>query len=164
VADRGSAVGAERSGRIDRAVAGRAVRGGGCWFGVGVRVGKDLAGDVESLSGVVLPDAARHEEALDKAEDCGDASPEEDEVKNSGSVSAQIEVMNAEVAEAEREKKPDDLVFMGTLVLGIKPGALLLGHAGGVERVGDLHDFVPLGTARRGTLRRARWFHREAAA
>jgi hypothetical protein len=107
-------------------------------------VGEDLAGYVDCLRGVVLSDAAWHEEALDKAEDCGNAGPEEDKVQDACGISAQVEVVNAEVAQEERKKKSGDLVFVGALIFGVEPGSLLVGHIGGVERVSDLHDFAPL--------------------
>lgn len=107
---------------------------------------KDLIGDVESLSGVVLADAVWHEEAFDNAEDCGDAGPKEDEVEDACGVSAEVKVVDAECAKEEREQDASRLVFAGAFVLGIEPCALLVGHAGSVERIGDLHDFAPLMT------------------
>lgn len=148
MSDCGSAVGAERCGGLNRAVARGAERDSRGWFGVGNRVGEDLVGDICGLCGVVLADAARHEETLNEAEDGGDASPEEDEIQDAGGVSAQVKVMSAEVSQDEGEKKSDDLIFVGAFVLCVEPAALLIGHAGGVERVDDLHDFVPLVTAR----------------
>src|ERR1700722_18371435 len=89
-------------------------------------------------------DAAWHKEAFDDTEDCGDACPEEDEVEDACGVTAEIEVVDTECAKEEREQDASRLVFSGAFVLGIEPGALLVGHAGGVERIGDLHDFAPL--------------------
>lgn len=140
VGDCGSAMGAEGCGWVDGAAAVGTVRGCRGRFAVRDRTGEDLIGDVERQSSVVLADAAGHEEAFDNTQDCGDAGPEEDEIDDAGSVSAEVKVVNTEVAKEEREEKADNLVLVGAFVLGVKPGALLVGHAGGVERVGHLHD------------------------
>jgi hypothetical protein len=151
VGDRGATVGAEGCGGIDDAIAGIAP----CGYGGGrhrpiprvwrdCRGGEDLIGDVDGLSGVVLTDAAGHEEALDEAEDGGDSGPEEDEVKDAEAVAAEVEVMDAEAAEEEREEDADGLVLAGSLVFCVEPGALVLGHVGGVDGIGRVHGVLPL--------------------
>jgi len=139
-----SAVSAEGGGGVEGVIARRAEGARRRRRKVGTCAAEDLARDVEGLGGVVLADATRHEEALDEPEDGGDTGPKEDEVKDAGCISAQIEVMSAEDSKEESEEDADDLVLVGALVLGVEPGALLVGHVYGIERIGDLHDFVPL--------------------
>jgi len=145
VRDCSSAVGAVDRCGFDGAVAGGAVRDREC-SGRSVRAGgaEDLVGDVNGLSGVVLTDSARHEEALDPGDDHWDAGPRKQKVDDAGGVATKIEVMNADAAEEEREEDADDLVFAGALVFGIKPRALMVVHVRGVDGVGDLHEFDPL--------------------
>jgi hypothetical protein len=88
-------------------------------------------------------DAAWHEEAFYDAEDGGDSGPEEEKIDYTGGVAAEIEVVNAETAEEEREQDADDFVFAGTFVFGVEPGSLLIVHIRGVDGVDDLHDVVP---------------------
>jgi hypothetical protein len=148
--DRGAAVGAVDGGGFDGAVAGGAVSDSecrGCWGDVCCLWGgsaEDSVGDVDGLGDVVLADAVGHEEAFDPGDDHGDAGPREQKVDDAGGVAAEIEVMDADAAEEESEKDADGLVLAGALVFGVEPGALLLGHVGGVDGVGDLHEFVPL--------------------
>jgi hypothetical protein len=96
------------------------------------------------VGGVVLADAAWHEEALDDTQDCGDACPEEDEIQDACGVSAEVKMVDTECAKEECEQDASRLVFVGAFVLGIEPAALLVGHAGSVERICNLHDFAPL--------------------
>ena len=140
-----SAVGAVGCCGFDGAVAGGAVSDSKC-NGCGVRCGEAeyLAGDRDGLRDVVLPDAVGHKEAFEPGNDHGDAGPEEEEIDDAGGVVAEIEVMDANAAEEEREEDADDLVFAGALVFGIKPRALMVVHVRGVDGVGDLHEFDPL--------------------
>jgi hypothetical protein len=109
--------------------------------------GENLAGDEGGLCGVVGTDPAGHEEALDEAEDGGDAGPEEEQVEDSGGVAVEVELMDAEGAEEESEEYADEFVLAGELVLGVEPSALLGVHLRGIDGVG--HE-VPL-SAGRGT-------------
>jgi hypothetical protein len=109
-----------------------------------------LAGDVVSLSGVVLADAAGHEETFDEAEKGGNVGPKEDEVEDAEAVATEIEVMDAEAAEKESEEDADDLILVGALVFGVKPAALLVVHVGGVDRVDGVHGVGPLEEILRG--------------
>jgi len=112
--------------------------GGSAWgfgWGGGRWRGKDLTGDVGGLRGVVGTDLSGHEEAVDEAEDGGDAGPEEEEIEDSGGVTVEVELVDAEGSEEESEEYADDLVFGGELVLGVEPGALLGVHLGGVDGV-----------------------------
>ena len=108
------------------------------------RGAEDLAGDVVRLRGVVLADAARHEETFDEAEKGGNAGPEEDEVEDAEAVATKIELMDAEAAEQEGEEDADGLVLAGALVFGVEPGALLVIHVGGVDGVDGVHGIGPL--------------------
>ncbi len=141
--DCGSTVSAKRCGGIDGAAARRAVRGCSDWFAIGSGGANDLTGNVDRLGAVVQADAVWHKEAFDNAEDCGDAGPKKDEVDDACGVSPEIEVVDAECAKEEREQDANHLVFAGTFVFGIEPGALVVVHMCGVERVGELHDFAP---------------------
>jgi hypothetical protein len=94
VVDCGSAMGAEGRGWVDEAAAcvafcrsgwspGPRVRTlrqaqGRLWGTRACRYCEDAAGDVDGLSGVVLADAAGHEEGLDPGDDHREARPEED--------------------------------------------------------------------------------------
>jgi hypothetical protein len=115
--------------------------GGGWWgrVGGGLACGADLGGDVHGRHGVVLADAAGHEKGFDDAEDGGDAGPEEEEVENAEAVAAEIKVMDAEVAQEDGEEDAEELVFAGPPVFGVEPGALVVGHAGGIDGVGWKH-------------------------
>lgn len=86
---------------VDEVSACVAALGGGCGCDLLPISAEDPAGDVHSLHGVVLADAAGHEEALDEAENGSDAGPEEEEVKDAEAVAAEIEVVEAEAAEEE---------------------------------------------------------------
>lgn len=105
---------------------------------------EDLAGDEHGLRGVVLADAARHEEAFNPGDNHGDTGPGEDEVKDAEAVAAEVEVMDAEAAEEEREEDANDLVLAGAFVFGIEPGSLLVVHVDGVDGIGWVHGVVPL--------------------
>ena len=122
--------------------------GGAAWgFGWGGRrwSGENLTGDVRGLRGVVGTDPAGHEEAVDEAEDGGDAGPEEEQVEDAGGVAIEVELVDAEGAEEEGEEYADEFVFGGEFVLGVEPGALLGVHLGGVDVVGH---WSPLGAGR----------------
>jgi hypothetical protein len=82
-----------------------------------------------------LGDAAGHEEALDEAEDGGDSGPGEEQVEDAEAIAVEIEVVDSEAAEEEREQDTDDLFLAGVLVLGKEPPALLIVHVGGIEVV-----------------------------
>jgi len=144
VRDCSSAVGAVDRCGFDGAVAGGAVRDREC-SGRSVRAGgaEDLVGDVNGLSGVVLTDSARHEEALDPGDDHGDTGPRKQKLDDAGGVATKIEVMNADAAEEEREEDADDLVFAGALVFSVEPGTLMLVHVCGVDGIGGLHVHSP---------------------
>jgi len=140
VRDGGSAASAEGCAGVDWAAACVAVLDGGCGCVHGAAGGaEDLAGDVDGLHGVVLADTAGHEEALDEAEDGGDACPEEAQIKNAESVAAEVEVMDTEAAKEESEEDADDFVSAGAFVLGVEPGALLIVHVDGVDGIGGVH-------------------------
>jgi hypothetical protein len=108
------------------------------------RGAEDLAGDVVRLRGVVLADAARHEETFDEAEKGGNAGPEEDEVEDAEAVAAKIEVMCAEVSEEEGEEDTDDFVFAGALIFGKEPGSLVFVHGCGIDGIDGVHGSVLL--------------------
>ena len=128
-------MGAEDGGWVEQVAAGVAPgKGGGL-----VWRREDLGGDVVGLSGVVLADAAGHEEALEETEDGRDAGPEETEIEDAEAVAAKIEVVCAEVSEEEGEEDAEDFVFAGAFVFGEEPGALLLVHSGGVDGVDGVH-------------------------
>jgi hypothetical protein len=145
VGDRCSTVGAVNCCRFDGAVAGGAVSDRRC-SGCDLRRcgAEDLVGDVDGLRDVVLTDAVGHEEAFEPGDDHGNAGPAEEKVDDAGGVATEIEVMDADATEEEREEDADDLVFAGALVFGIKPRALMVVHVRGVDGVGDLHEFDPL--------------------
>ena len=90
--------------------------------------GEDLGGDEGGLRGVVGADLAGHEEAVDEAEDGGDAGPAEEQVPDAGGVAADIELVDAEAAEEEGEEEADELFLAGAFVFGVEPGALLGVH------------------------------------
>lgn len=131
----GSAMRTEDRGWRDRFAACRAA-----WGGVAGCAAEDLAGDVGGLLGVVAADAAGGEEGVDPAEHGGDAGPGEEQVEDAEAVAAEVEVVDSEAAEEDGEEDSDDLVAAGLLVLGVEPGALLVGHVGGVDGFGGLHD------------------------
>jgi hypothetical protein len=138
--DGGSAVIAEDGGWVDGVAACVAVRRGCAGGGA-----EDVAGDVEGLGGVVLADAAWHEESFDPGDDHGDAGPGEDEVEKAEAVATEVEVMDAEAAEEDGEEDADDFVLAGAFVFGVEPGSLLVVHVGGVGGIDWVHGFVPLG-------------------
>jgi hypothetical protein len=150
----GSAVVAEDCSWVDGVAAGVAVGCGDggwspspkvCTWGSRDGVGsKDLAGDVHGLHDVVAANAAGHKEGFDPADDHGDAGPGEDEVEDAEAVAAEVEVMDAEAAEEDREEDAGDLVLAGSLVFGVEPGALLVVHVDGVDRVDGVHGVIPL--------------------
>jgi hypothetical protein len=142
--DGGSAVIAEDGCWVDEVSACVAALSGGCGCNLLPIGAEDPAGDVHGLHGVVLADAAGHEETLDEAEKCGDSGPEEDEVEDAEAVAAQIEVMDAEGAEEKSKEDADDLVLTGAFVFGVEPGSLLVVHVGGVNGVDGVHSVVPL--------------------
>ena len=72
------------------------------------------------LDGVELPHPARHEEALDEAKNRRNPRPEEAEVENAQAGAAQIEVVNAEAAQKQRQQNAHDLVAAHRLVLLIE--------------------------------------------
>jgi len=104
---------------------------------------ENLAGDVHGLHGVVLTDAAGHEEGFDPGDDHGDARPREDEIDDAEAVATKVEVMDAEAAEEDRQEDADDLVFAGALVFGEEPGSLMIVHVGGVVGIDWIHGVVP---------------------
>ncbi|HWZ00586.1 MAG TPA: hypothetical protein VNX17_05885 [Edaphobacter sp.] len=140
VGDGGSAVIAEDGSWVDGLAACVAV-GGECAGGGS----EDVAGDVEGLGGVVLADAAWHEEGFDPGDDHGDARPREDEVEEAEAIAAEVEVMDAEAAEEDGEKDADDFVLAGAFLFGVEPGSLMVVHVGGVGGIDWVHGFVPLG-------------------
>lgn len=111
----------------------------------GERVAHDVTGYAGGLLGVVIANAAWHEEALNKAEEGGDAGPEKYEIENTESGAAQIEMMSTEGAQEEREDDTDRLVSSGAAVLSVEPVALLRGHVVGVRRCFERHHCVPPG-------------------
>jgi len=84
--------------------------------------------------------AALSEQDMADLEHGGDAGPGEEEVEDAEAVAAEVEVVDSEAAEEDGEEDSDDLVATGLLVLGVEPGALLVGHVGGVDGIGGLHD------------------------
>ncbi len=74
------------------------------------------------LNGVEFAYTARHEKALDKAENGGDTRPEEAAVENPQAGSAQVEVVNAESAQKQRQQNADDFVAAHRLILLVKDG------------------------------------------
>jgi hypothetical protein len=134
-----SAASAEGGGWVDDVATCVAVSCCGCSRRGLVGGSEDLAGDVHGLHGVVLADAAGHEEAFDEAEDGGDARPEEEEIKDAESVAAEIEVMDAEAAKEKSEEDTNDFVSAGAFVFGVEPGALLVVHVDGVDGIGRVH-------------------------
>ena len=116
---------AEDSGGVDGIAAGSAAGDDGRLL----RGSEDLSGDVGGLTRVVTADAAGHEEGLDRAEDGGDSGPGEEQVKDSETIAAEVEVMDSKGAEEDCEEDSDGLVVAGTLVFGEEPGALVVGHS-----------------------------------
>ena len=112
--------------------------GSGWEFGWGLG-GEDLGCDVGGLRDVVGADVAGHEEAVDEAEDVRDSGPEEEQVDDAGGVAAEVELVDAEASEEEREEEAYDLVFAGECVFGVEPVSLSRGHLGGVDGVGWKH-------------------------
>jgi hypothetical protein len=55
------------------------------------------------LNGIELPHTPRHEEALEKSKNRWNPRPEEEAVKNPQAISPQIEVMDAETAQKQRQ-------------------------------------------------------------
>src|SRR5260370_9491020 len=47
--------------------------------------------------------------------------------------------MDSKAAQEDGKEDADDLVARGLLVLGVEPGALVVGHIGGVDGGGGLH-------------------------
>lgn len=116
--------------------------GCGWWWrriGIELACGAYLSRDVHGCHSVVVADAARHEEGFDKTEEGGDSGPEEDEIEDSEPVAAEIEVMDSEVAQEGGEEDAEEFVFAGALIFGVEPGALVVGHAGGIDGVGWKH-------------------------
>lgn len=109
---------------------------------------EDLGGDVSGLLGVVAADAAGGEEGIDEAEDGGDASPAEQQVEDAETVAAQVEVVDPKASKEDGEEDADDLVAASVLVLGVEPGALVVGHVCGVD-VDGLHGNILQGAERR---------------
>ena len=105
---------------------------------------EDLAGDVHRLHDVVLADASWHEEGFGPGDDHGDAGPKKDEVEDAEAVAAEVEVMDAEAAEEDREEDAGDLVLAGAFVFGVEPGALMVVHVDGVDGIGWVHGVGPL--------------------
>ena len=143
---------AEGRGRIDGVATCAALSVGGP--SPGSRVGggvnrswrdtEDLARDVICLRGVVLADAAGHEEAFYEAEKGGNTCPEKNEIENSETIATEIEVMDAEATKQQGEQDADDLILTGALVFGVEPAALLVIHVGGVDGVNRVHIVGPL--------------------
>lgn len=100
---------------------------------------EDVAGDERSLYCVVITDPARHQEAFDESEDRRDSRPGKEHIQDAQTVAAQIEVMNAEAPEQEREENAHGLFLASVLIFGIEPGTLLRIHVGGVHRVAKRH-------------------------
>ena len=100
---------------------------------------EDLGGDIGGLFGVVATDSAWHKEGVDKAEDGGDACPEEAKIEDAEASASDIKLVNAKVAEKDSEKDADDLVAASVRELGVEPGALMVGHVSGGDRVDELH-------------------------
>jgi hypothetical protein len=81
---------------------------------------------------VVALDARGHEEALDEAQEAGDAGPAEEQVEYAEAVAAEVEVVEAEAAQEEGEQDAGDLVLFdmpvdikGTVVIASFPFVLL---------------------------------------
>lgn len=131
---RRSAAGAEAGSGGKRVSAGGAGERG-C-LADGNSAGADLAGNIGGLHGVIGADSPGHQEGFDESEKSGNAGPTEDKVKNAESVAVEIEVMQAKAAEEEGQENSDDLLASSLLIFGVEPCALMLGHSGGVERIG----------------------------
>jgi hypothetical protein len=90
---------------------------------------------------VVALDARGHEEALDEAQEAGDAGPAEEQVEYAEAVAAEVEVVEAEAAQEEGEQDAGDLVLFDCSQLGVEDGLLLVRHAGGHQGYGR-HCFI----------------------
>ncbi len=61
------------------------------------------------------------------------------EIEDAEAVAPDIKLVDAKVAEKDSEKDADDLVAASVRELGVEPGALVVGHVGGGDRVDELH-------------------------
>jgi hypothetical protein len=86
------------------------------------QVDAEEGGESSGLEGVELAHAAGHEEALDEAEQGGNARPEEEQVEDAETGAAQVEVVRAEAAEKESEEYAGDLVAANGLKLLVEDG------------------------------------------
>jgi len=143
VGDCCSAVSAEGGGGVDLSSACIAASCAGCGCDGLAGGSENLAGDVHSLHCVVLADSGGHEEGFDPGDDHGDACPREDEIDETETVAAEVEVMDAETAEEDCKQDADELVFAGALVFGEEPGSLMIVHVGGVVGIDWIHGVVP---------------------
>jgi len=103
------------------------------------RACKDLRRNEAGLLCVVAAHATGHEEGLDKAQDRRYARPAEQQVQHARDIPAQVEVVDAEAAEKERQQHADDLIAARLLVFSKEPGPLVRGHGSGINRIVDRH-------------------------